>query len=108
LLTHKSTDSLCHTNRTLANDNDGEQTHTLHQMGFLEAQHSPAARDGDYGDGFQCCHDIPNKVDKAIFFVFASESRCHRRKGAHGNCVDEKHEANGQVQFGVAGSPSEK
>lgn len=45
MLAHKPADRLRGTNSSLTNNDDSKEAHALHEMGFLEAQHAPAARD---------------------------------------------------------------
>jgi hypothetical protein len=108
MLAHESADSLCDTNSSLANDDDSKQTHTLHEMRLLEAQHSPATGDGNDRDGFESGHNIPDEVNKSVVIGHTLERWRHSGERTHGNGVDEEHEAERKVQFGIACSPCEE
>jgi hypothetical protein len=61
-LTHNPTDCLGNTDSSLSYDDDGEQTHALHEMGLLEAEHTPAARNCYDNDGFGDHNGIPDHI----------------------------------------------
>jgi hypothetical protein len=92
MLAHESADSLCDTNSSLANDDDSKQTHTLHEMRLLEAQHAPAAGDGNNSDSFESGHDIPYKINESVIVGHTLKRWCHGGESAHGDGVDKEHE----------------
>jgi hypothetical protein len=108
VLAHKSADCFRYTNSSFADDDDGEQTHSLHQMRLLKAQHAPAARNGDDGTGFQGRNNVPHEVHKPVVLRVALERGGHGSESAHCDCVDKEHEAKRKVQFCVAGAPCEE
>ena len=77
-------------------------------MSSLKTQHAPTARDGDNSYSFQTRNSIPDEVNKPVSFRLARECWCHGGEGTHGNCVDEEHEDEGQVQLGVTSFPGEE
>jgi hypothetical protein len=108
MLAHESTDSLGHTNSAFTNNNDSKQTHTLHKMRLLEAQHAPRAGYRDNCNSLDSRNNVPNQVHKSVILLYTLECWCHGGECPHGDSVYEEHETKRKVQFGVAGSPCEE
>jgi len=97
LLAHELANSFRDTDGALANDDNSQKTHALHEMRLLEAEHTPSARDRDDADSLEECNGVPHEVHKAVVLGFALESRCHGAEGTHANEVDDDHEAEREV-----------
>lgn len=94
---HDLTNGLCNADGTLTDDDDSEQTHALHQMGFLEAEHAPKAGDGNHTKGFQDHHDVPNEVHQPLRLVIGLEGRGHTSKYSGSDGVDSDHQAEREI-----------
>lgn len=108
VLSHHPTHCLRDADCTLANNNDRQQAHALHQMGLFEAHHAPDARYSNDSDTFKYHDDVPHEVNEPpAIIAFGLESGCHSGECTHADCIDGEHENEWEVDLSILRSPSE-